>query len=118
MVAAAGMIAAGDTITFGNQVDVITDFVSGTDKIDIALAVPGALTNLVGQDEANLTDNALFATQGTYNVATGQFVIAAGGPDTIVMQGGAAASANDVVATNTSVVILVGTGAVAIGDFM
>ena len=68
--------AANDTITFGNGVDEITDFVSGTDKLK-GTANNTAPTSLLGVDStAALTDGTIYVVYGSYDEATHKFTIA------------------------------------------
>jgi Ca2+-binding RTX toxin-like protein len=62
-----------DTITFGNGVDVILDFVSGTDKLDLttANATPSNLTGVTST--TNLTAGSVYFALGTYVASTGVF---------------------------------------------
>lgn len=108
MFAAANMIADGDTLTFGNGVDVVTGFQAGGlatgDRVDAV--VNTAFVSLVNQDSANLADNTLFVTRGNFNAGTGVFTFAAAGNDTLVVQNNG--GAQDVLTTNTTSLILVG----------
>jgi len=104
----AGAIAAvGDTITFGDGVDVITDFTSGTDFIDIAGTDNDAILTLIGFTVANnLVANTQYYASGAYTKASGAFVIAAngGGADTLIIDNIAAGT----IAVSTNVTILIG----------
>lgn len=108
MFVAANMIADGDTLTFGNGVDVVTGFQAGGlatgDRVDAV--VNTAFVSLVNQDSANLTDNTLFVTRGNFNAGTGVFTFAVAGNDTLVVQNNG--GAQDVLTTNTTSLILVG----------
>ena len=108
----AAIAAAGDTITFANGVDVITDFTAGTsgdifasDSITVA-AIP---TVFVGATVAALTASTNFMASGTWNTSTKVFtVLATGtGADTLIIPTTAAA-AQLLVATNTAMVVLIG----------
>jgi len=87
----AGAYAAGDTITFGNGVDVITDFAAGATAGNannvLNLGNAGLGTDLIANvnTTANLTINTNYFASGTYNTATGVFTIATAGtgPDTM-----------------------------------
>lgn len=78
----ANPIAATNTITFATgsagSIDVITDFVSGTDKLDVTKA-DTAPVNLIGISSAGaLVDGTGFILYGTYVATTGVFTAAAG----------------------------------------
>ena len=71
-------LAAGDSLTFGNGVDVILDFVSATDKLD-TLGTAGAFSGLINSRE---WDQTLFASTnylvyGSWNTSTNVFTTAA-----------------------------------------
>jgi S-layer protein len=70
-----GGVANADTITFGNGVDIITDFVSGTDTIDVESA--GAATTLMAVDPtgAALTNAVTYSVLGTFVESTGVFTV-------------------------------------------
>lgn len=108
MFAAAAMIADGDTLTFGNGVDVVTGFQAGGlatgDRVDAQINT--AFVSLIAQDSGNLADNTLFVTRGNFNAGTGVFTFAAAGTDTLVVQNNG--GAQDVLTTNTTSLILVG----------
>jgi Ca2+-binding RTX toxin-like protein len=111
----AGNLANGETITFGNGVDIIRGFVSGTDKLDVATA--NAVTTLAaGSNATNLAANGNFAIRGDFNATTGVFTVAAAGADTLVLTN--AANADIDAAGQTGFVVLIGTTAVANGDFI
>jgi hypothetical protein len=88
----AGGNVAGETITFGNGVDVISGFTSGSDKLDgtTATTLP---TTLIGiATAAALTDGTAYVAYGTYTAATGVFTTAAAfnattAKDAIVVEG-------------------------------
>jgi len=108
---AGAAVAAADTITFGNRVDVISGFVAGAagDVLDVLVA--GAPTSLIGETVADLTaGQEVFFVSGAYNATTRVFTIAADGTgaDTAIVQADNAVAASDALTTNASIVILVG----------
>ncbi|QFZ92390.2 calcium-binding protein [Synechococcus elongatus] len=109
------VLGAATVITFGNGVDVITDFQVGVDRLDID-SVTGLTTILNFLVSAsNLPNNTLFIARGNFNSATNQFTFDAdGGGDTIIAQGGAGGSANDSLFTSTSIFILEDIGPAAL----
>ena len=111
-IAAAGTIAAADTITFGNGLDIYTDFVAGNASETIDTDNAGSsLTSLIGQDETALTDNVLTFASGTYDAATGIFTIAAdgAGADTLIIDvDNTNNDASDVLSTSSSMFLLQG----------
>jgi S-layer protein len=106
---ASGAIAAGDTLTFANGVDVISDFAAGNGG-DILDTVNGsAATTGIGETEDDLTEDTVFFFSGAFTASTGAFVIAADGTgaDTLIIENETTA-ANDDIASNTTAVVLVG----------
>jgi hypothetical protein len=106
-------VAVGDSLTFGNGVDVVNNFLAGagvgTDQLEVLVgaAVP---TSLIGQVVTDLSaGNAVFYASGSFNASTGRFTIAANGSgaDTMIIQS-AGAGASDNLTTNASGVVLVG----------
>jgi len=103
-------IAAGETITFGDGVDVITDFVKGTDKLDIdsitdATAAPTTLINV--DHTSALSDNVAYVGYGTWDGSSGVFTFAAAfdatsAKDALVVTDGAA----ETIDVNDAIVIL------------
>jgi len=96
---------ATDTITFGNGVDVISNFTAGTDTIDTATS--GAAITAIGVATGLTTSAQNYYLSGDYVVATGVFTIAADGvgADTLVMDNADAGATIDV---NTSYIVLIG----------
>jgi Ca2+-binding RTX toxin-like protein len=84
-------IAAGNTLTFANGLDIITGFGS-TDILDVATASV-APTNLVGATAATaLVSNTSYVLYGNYNATTKVFTVAAtfdsvASPDALVAVG-------------------------------
>ena len=123
-IAAAGTIAAADTITFGNGLDIYTDFVAGNASETIDTDNAGSsLTSLIGQDETALTDNVLTFASGTYDAATGIFTIAAdgAGADTLIIDvDNTNNEASDVLSTSSSMFLLQGVDSddLVAGDFV
>jgi hypothetical protein len=103
------VIAVGDTITFGNGVDVITDFTAGAggDTVDVDNA--GDAVTAIGQNQLALTDNDLFFLSGAFT--NGVFVIAAdgAGADTLIIDvDNTNSGVSDVISTSTSMFVLQG----------
>ena len=73
----AGMIA-GETFTFANGVDVITDFTSGTDFLDVTTAANYTLLSAAGAVNATTVGNN-YSIRGNYVATTGVFTQAAAG---------------------------------------
>jgi hypothetical protein len=103
-------VAAGQTITFGtgiigiNNVDRVTDFVSGTDKLDVVTGAT-APTSIIGANATTTAGNTAgvtFVGYGNYVAATGVFTLAAGWsaatPDAILEVGNGATKMNDTAA--------------------
>ncbi len=71
----AATIANGNTITFANSLDVVTDLVSGTDKLDVTTAAV-APTSLVGWTLATaLVATTTYSLLGTWDSATKVFTV-------------------------------------------
>lgn len=106
--AGANAIAAGQTLVFGNGVDVITNFAAGAggDILDLATGGPAQL--LLGTNANALVAGTNYILSGNFNTANGTFTIAANGAgaDSIIYQGFAAAGTE--ITTNTSGIVLVG----------
>ena len=113
--AAGANFADGDTITFGAAIDIITDFVSGTD--DLQVAATGAVTNLNGAAIATvLALNANAWIRGDW--ASGTFTVDAAGADSLVMYSAANAAFNAAGNNLANFVVLQGTTSVVAGDFI
>lgn len=117
-------VAVGQTITFGTtfpgNVDRVTDFVSGTDKLDVTNAGV-APPNLFGGDAtATIAAGAVVVLYGTYNSGTGVFTAAANyvagvSTDALVAQGNNTLSFNG----HTGTVVLTGLNqALGAADFV
>jgi len=107
---AGATVAAGDSLTFGNGVDVITDFTAGTGG-DILNVISGTESTLIGETVADLTAGAeTFIASGSWVSASKTFVIMAAGTgtDTMVVSTANATVVSDALTTNTSIIILVG----------
>jgi len=116
-------IAIGNTLTFATgfagDVDRVTNFVSGSDKLDV-VTVGVAPTNLVGVAvAASGAANTTYVAYGNYAAGTGVFTIAnawsLASPDAIVYVGDGALTA----ATTTGAVVLTGLNqALVAADFI
>ena len=106
----AGAIAASETITFANGVDVITDFTAGAggDVIDNVLGATAAIT-AIGETENAMTASRNFFLSGAFVESTGVFTVAADGTgaDTLVFET-AASGATLTIAGNTNMIVLQG----------
>jgi len=87
-IAATVVLGVGDTITFGNGVDVITDFTAGGTTDDLNTLTSGAATSALGVAHDTLAgaDDILFLS-GSFNSGTNVFTISAdgAGADTMVI---------------------------------
>ena len=107
---AAGVtLAAGDTITFGNGVDVYTDFVAGASGDTLDVLTSGAPTSAIGNahDLLDAADDIQFLS-GSFATATGVFTIAADGTGADTMIIDVDQSGTDDIDASTGIVILVG----------
>lgn len=71
----ANPIANTNTITFGSGVDVITDFASGTDKLDVPTAATAPTTAIGVNPGAAGTTDVVYSLLGTYDSTTGVFTV-------------------------------------------
>jgi len=106
---AGATVAVGDTMTFGNGVDVITDFTAGTGGDTLNSTNAGAPTTLVGKIAADITENTTFFASGTWDAASKTFLILAdgSGADTMIIEN-ETTNASDSLLTNSTAIILVG----------
>ncbi len=110
-------VSAGQTLTFGNNVigtsnvDRVTDFVSGVDKMDVFTATT-APTSMIGVNGTTFgTNNVTYVAYGTYAAGTGVFTLASvfdatTAMDALVTQGDGTTAFN--AAGNTSYVVVTG----------
>jgi hypothetical protein len=102
-------------------VDVITDFTSGTDDLIVGQATVAfegtAPTALVGATAGDIAEDEIHAGRGDFVASTGVFTFSATGADTLLAVNDGTA-ADDVLSTNTNVVILTGVTALVAGDFI
>jgi len=100
-------VAAGDSLVFGNGVDIITDFTAGTggDVID-ALVAGLPITGIGVAAAAGFVAANTYFLSGSWDSSTKTFVVLADGTgaDTAIINGKAATA----LSANTSIVILVG----------
>ena len=81
-----GKISINDQLIFGGAIDIITDFTSGSDKLD----VPGSPTLQVAtigstSKSVSLAANTVFTIRGTWDEATSIFTVSSTGSDTIAL---------------------------------
>ncbi len=90
-------VAVGETLTFGNGIDVVNGFTAGASGDIINGANAGAPTTLVGSNQTANTSATTYFASGAFVLSTGVFTIAAdgGGADTLIIDGGANANMND-----------------------
>jgi len=106
---AGATVAVGDTMTFANGVDVITDFTAGAGGDVLNSANAGAPATLLGQIVGNVNENDTFFASGTWDASSKTFLILAdgSGADTMIVENETTA-ANDVLTTNTTAIVLIG----------
>ncbi len=106
-------ITAGQTLVFATgsngNVDRVTDFVSGTDKMDVVAGGVAPTSLFGGNGTTALTLSQTYVLYGTYVAVTGTFTVAAGfgagvSADALVFQGNGTLSAN----THTGTAVLLG----------
>jgi len=115
------------TITFGNGVDVITGFTSGTDKVDVDLgSIPSAFVVALANDAAgdplvlntdNLLVNAITEVQGTFSGGVFTTGVAAGDTDFLYVVGGQNLTVGQIFTNSDSQFVSVGSQ-LAITDFV
>ena len=108
-------IVAGETVTFANGVDVITDFTSGTDFLDVTTATNYALLSVASAINA-LTVGNNYSIRGNYVASTGVFTQAAAGTDSLVITSAVTNTISG--ATELGMVVLVGTATLTTADFI
>ena len=98
-------VAVGETITFGNGIDVINGFTAGASGDVVNAVVAGAPTTLVGSNQLGSDDGTLFFASGSFVLSTGVFTIAAdgAGADTLLIEG---VAGNNLVASDEGVVLV------------
>jgi hypothetical protein len=111
-------ISDGDTLQFGGAIDIITDFTSGSDKLD----VPGSPTLQVAtigstSTSVSLAANTVFTIRGNWNSATSTFTVNNAGSDTIALYV-TTTGAFDTGQGNNNYVVLQGVTSVVSTDFI
>lgn len=113
---AGGTLGAGETLIFGNGVDQISGFVSGTDTIDVTGAGANyALISATGT-YTGLTVGNNYAIRGNFVAGTGTFTQSSTGADLLVYTNLANADLSN--AANTAAVVLIGVTALTAADFV
>jgi Ca2+-binding RTX toxin-like protein len=105
-----GAVVAGQTLTFGNSLDIVQNFqASGTGYDVVAVRVAGTPTSLVtaAPTFSSLAANTTYYASGNYNTLTGTFTITANGAgaDTLVVQ---TSGSGTNLSTNASALLLQG----------
>lgn len=103
----ANALNAGQSVTFGNGLDIVTDFEIARDLISVGY-VAGGIVSLQGQGSTAPTDTGkVYYLSGAWNAASQIFTVAADGRgvDTLVALSGAAGTT---FATNGSSIVLLG----------
>lgn len=102
-----GAIVAGQTLTFGNGLDVVTNFNAAADKLNVGTG--GAAVTGLGLSDVAFTATKTIFFSGSYAAGTGVFTIAANGAgaDTLILDTTDAADRD--VATADTWIVLVGT---------
>ena len=127
---AGAAIAAGDTLTFANGVDLVYNWTAGSDNIatgdgaNIAVTAIGATANALAG--AGVVADINYFLSGSYDTATKVFTIMTDGvgSDMLIMNaqdpGNDGANANDDISTIANMTIFIGvdTDDIAAGDFV
>jgi len=115
-------IAQGDSMTFGNGVDIIRGFTTGSDTLAVSAAITATIegvvpTTLIGATENNLTNSTAFGARGNFVAATSVFTFSATGADFLLhINDGTAA--DDVLSTATNITILIGVTGLVVADLV
>jgi Ca2+-binding RTX toxin-like protein len=114
-------IANNDTLVFSNGVDVISNFTSGIDKLDVATAGT-APTTLIGLAKTlDLVTGTTYSILGTYDSTTQTFTVNSAATSsttnvaTLIVEGDAGALTPQ---TTTGYVVLVGVSSLVAADFV
>ena len=111
-------VAAGQTITFGNGLDIINGFNGAVDRIDVGTG--GAAISGIGMVDTAFTATKTIFLSGAYVAGTGIFTIAAdgNGADTLLLDTTGAGDGS--IATADTWILLVGTnsGTLVAGSFI
>jgi Ca2+-binding RTX toxin-like protein len=117
----AANLANSDTFAFANGLDIITDFVSGTDKLDVATAGSNA-TSLIGLAKTlDLATGTTYSILGTWNSGNSTFTVnsaatsATANVATLVVEGDAGSLT---LQDTTGYVLLVGVASTVAADFI
>jgi len=98
-------VAVGETLTFGNGIDVVNGFTAGTGGDVINGANAGAPTTIVGSNQLGSDVGTTFFASGAFVLSTGVFTIAAdgAGADTLLISG---VAGNNLDAANDGIVLV------------
>jgi hypothetical protein len=98
-------VAVGETITFGNGIDVVNGFTAGASGDVLNYANAGAPTTIVGSNQLGDDVATNFFASGAFVLSTGVFTIAAdgSGADTLIISG---VIGNDLVLANNGIVLV------------
>lgn len=108
-------LAATETFVFQNGVDIITDFVSGVDFLDVGTAANYTLI-AAGAAISGRTAGSNYAIRGGWTNATGTFAQADAGADLLVVTSAVTNTVSG--ATELGIVVLVGVTALTTADFI
>jgi hypothetical protein len=114
--ASTASLAAGDVITFGNGVDVITDLTVGAGGVDdVNVNTSGATASALGLGRDDLdnkvgTADDILHLSGTYEASTGKFTLSADGigGDTMIIDVDTSTAVSRDITTNSTMFILQG----------
>jgi len=103
---AGAAIAAGDTLTFANGVDIVNGFEAGTGGDVLNLSYAGAPITAVAATENALTADKTYFLSGNYVASTGVFTVTADGAGTSTLLIDTESDGD--IGTNDSMILLVG----------
>ena len=103
-------IAAGQTITFGNGLDIVNGFAGATDVLDVG--TPGSAVSGIGMNSASFTATKTIFLSGAYNAGVFTIALNSAGADTLLLDTTDVADQN--ITTADTWVLLVGTNSASL----
>jgi hypothetical protein len=114
-------IVNGDSMTFGNGVDIIRGFTTGSDTLQVSAAtatLEGVVpTTLIGATAGVIAESTVHGVRGTFVESTGKFTFSATGADYMITINDGT-NADDVLSTTTNAIVLIGVTALVAGDLV
>jgi hypothetical protein len=117
----ASRVDNGDTLTFANGVDTVTDFDVGFSDDTLNFSVAGnvsSLNGVAGSATGNLSASQNYTIRGDYNATTRVFTVSSSGGDLLAIQGGGVSANNFVSGGETDFVLLLGVTSLSNSDIV